>query len=109
MLTRTEEFLLLAVHALGDSAAGAKVREQIEATTGRRFSVGAVYAPLERLVRRGLLEARDAAPTPTRGGRRRRFYRVTAAGMGALADARAMQTRAWSSAGLQIPDSVEKS
>lgn len=103
MLTRIEEFLLLAVHALGDEAAGARVREHLFATTGRRVSVGAVYVPLERLVRRGLLVARDAEPTPVRGGRRRRFYRVTAVGMRALSEARALQTRMWSQAGLAQP------
>ncbi len=103
MLTRTEELLLLAVHALADDASGSRIREHLDMTTGQRTSVGALYVPLERMVRRGLLEAREGEPTPTRGGRRRRYYRVTADGRRALVHARDVAARAWLSAGLAEP------
>ena len=58
-------------------------------------SIGAVYIPLERLAKQGLLKTREGAPTEKRGGRRKRFYELTALGQSALAQIHAVQERAW--------------
>lgn len=80
-----EQLLMLAVLHLGDEAFGGAVREAIAARTGRRISPGAVYTALDRLERRGFVSSRLGDPTPQRGGKRKRFYRVTADGAALLA------------------------
>ena len=96
LITRTEEMLLLTVCKLRDDAAGMQVRKAIEAVTGRRYSVGGIYVPLDRLVRKGLLRANEQGPTPQRGGRRKRMYEITPAGLAALREVRQVEKALWS-------------
>ena len=79
-----EQLVMLALVEIEDDAYGASVGRAIEDRTGREVSAGAVYTALERLVRRGLVTDRVGEPTPERGGRRRRYYRLTAEGAGTL-------------------------
>lgn len=101
LLSRTEEIVLLAVYRLEGNAYGVSVRDAVQANTGISLSVGAVYVPLERLTRRGLLSTRTGEPTPERGGRSKRYYRVTAEGLAALQNVRRLQRAIW--AGLPDP------
>ncbi len=78
-----EKLLLLAVARL-ENAYGVPIRQEIEGRTGRAISAGAVYTALDRLAARGLVSSELGAPTPVRGGRRTRLYRLTAAGEAAL-------------------------
>jgi PadR family transcriptional regulator len=84
MLTRSDELILLTVWRLQNDAYGASVHEYLLKQTGQDLSIAGVYAPLKRMTRQGLLRTRDGAPTPQRGGRRRRMYRLTALGVKAL-------------------------
>jgi len=93
-----EEVLLLTVHQLGRDAYGVPVRKRVEELTGKKFSIGAVYVPLERLVTKGLLNSYEAAPTPQRGGRRKRYYEVTTKGIRALTEIREINDRLWANA-----------
>jgi DNA-binding PadR family transcriptional regulator len=79
-----EVCVLLAVHQLGDEAYGLGVRQLLEAETGRRLAIGAVYNTLARLKDKGLLRARVEEPRPVQGGRTRTCFHVTAAGTRAL-------------------------
>ena len=79
-----EQLLLLAVLRLGEDAYGVRIRAEIEERTGRAPSVGAIYTGLERLQSKGLVSSFVGEPTPVRGGRRKKFYRVEAAGAAAL-------------------------
>ena len=63
ILTRTEEIILLAIYRLGDNAYGVTIREEVEALVGKSYSVGAIYVPLERMTKRGLLVTRAGTPT----------------------------------------------
>lgn len=96
MLTRMEELLLLAVWRLQGKAYGLAVRRQVSAWLGRNVSVGAVYIPLERLAKQGLLATRESEPTARRGGRRKRFYRLTPKGLSALNAVKRVHEDAWS-------------
>jgi PadR family transcriptional regulator PadR len=58
-------------------------------------TVSSVYFPLERLVRRGCLQAVQGGPTPKRGGMGKRYYRLTKAGLTALQESRALNLAAW--------------
>ena len=79
-----ELVVLLALLRLSDQAYGVTVRREIEKRTGRDVSIGAVYATLDRLQSKGYVRSRLADPTPERGGRSKRFFRVTAAGIAAV-------------------------
>lgn len=95
MLTRNEEILLLAVWKLQPGAYGLAVRRHVSKLLGARVSVGAVYIPLERLAQKGFLTVWESEPTARRGGRRKRFFALTRAGVAALSEARALHDRAW--------------
>jgi DNA-binding PadR family transcriptional regulator len=79
-----EHMVLLAVLRLGDQAYGVTVRREIEARTRREVSIGAIYATLDRLEAKTLVQSRLGDPTPERGGRSKRFFRVTAQGVSAV-------------------------
>jgi DNA-binding PadR family transcriptional regulator len=95
LLTRMEEILLLVVWDLGEDAYGVTIRQRVGELTGRQVSLGSVYGPLERLVERGLLRAVQGDPTPVRGGRRKRFYRLTPKGTKALRQTRRVTDTLW--------------
>jgi len=75
-----EQLLLLALSSAGGEVYGVQVRRAIEEQAGRTVSPGAVYTALDRLERRGLVSSRLADPTPQRGGKRKRYYRLERAG-----------------------------
>ena len=79
-----EHIVLLAVLRLNDQAYGVTVRREIEARTKREVSIGAIYATLDRLEAKGYVQSRAGDPTPERGGRSKRFFRVTAQGVSAI-------------------------
>jgi PadR family transcriptional regulator, regulatory protein PadR len=83
-----EYLVMLAVLRLGANAYGMRVRQEIAARTGRDVTIGAVYATLERLADKGLLAAAMNDPTPERGGRAKRSFKLTGAGMEAANRAR---------------------
>lgn len=81
MLGEFEYMLITTATTLREYAYGASIREEIEAATGRKCSLGALYTTIERLERKGLLETWMGDATPTRGGRAKRRVRVTPEGV----------------------------
>ena len=81
-----EQIILVALMRLGDNAYGMAVRREIEERTGRQASIGAVYATLERLESKGYVASYSGDPTPERGGRAKRFFRIESGGESALRD-----------------------
>ena len=79
-----EHIIVLALLRLEDRAYGVTVRQEIELRTNREVSIGAVYATLGRLETKGYVKSRRGDPTPERGGRSKRFFRVTAKGVAAV-------------------------
>lgn len=79
-----EQLVLLALVRLGTEAYGVSIRDEIEQRARRDVALGAVYTTLLRLENKGLAASRLGDPTPERGGRRKKFYRPTAAGQRAL-------------------------
>ena len=84
LLGEFEHLFLLAILRLSDSAYGMSVRREIADRTGRDVSIGAVYATLDRLSAKGLVTSELSDPTPERGGRAKRSFRLTGAGINAL-------------------------
>ena len=76
-----ELIVLLALLRLGDDAYGVPIAGVIEENTGREVGIGSVYAALERLQQKGLVSSSLGDPTPERGGRAKRYFRVTKAGL----------------------------
>ena len=86
-----EEQVLLAVLRTKEEAYGMSVRREIEGVTGRDVAIGAVYATLDRLEAKGLVES---VRSPGGGGGRRLFL-VTRSGAEALVETRSMRDRLW--------------
>jgi PadR family transcriptional regulator PadR len=84
MLGEFEQVVLLAVIRAGDDAYGVTIRGAIVRESRRDVSLAAVYKTLNRLEDKGLVLARVGEPTPERGGRRKRYYALTAAGRRSL-------------------------
>ena len=67
------------------SPSGVDLREELDTQAGRVVLPGAVYTIMERMLGRGLVTSFTGEATPVRGGRRRKYYRLTSAGGEALA------------------------
>lgn len=83
-----EQAVLLALIHLGKDAYGRAILNEIQVRLRRDVSAGAVYATLERLESKGLATSRLAPGTAIRGGRARRYFVPTGAGVRALNDAK---------------------
>lgn len=96
ILSRAEELVLLSVWRLGDDAYGVSVRKHIVESTGQEWSIGSIYVPLDRLTKWGFLAAEEGEPTAERGGRRKRYFRLTPKGIRALEHLKKVQETMWS-------------
>lgn len=83
-LTDFELMLLLAILRVEEAAYGVEIAREIERTSGRTVLLGAAYAALDRLEQRALVSSALGEATPSRGGRAKRFFRVTPQGMKAI-------------------------
>ena len=90
-----EQAVLLALIRLGQDAYGRAILNEIQERLNRDVSAGAVYATLERLEAKGLASSTLAPGTALRGGRARRYFVPTGAGVGALNDARSATDSLW--------------
>jgi DNA-binding PadR family transcriptional regulator len=90
-----ELMILLAVIHLGDQAYGVPISREIERNRGRDVSVGSVYAALERLENKGLVSSSFGDPTPERGGKAKRFFQVTQAGLRQVHETRRVLSELW--------------
>ena len=96
LLTDFELMILLAALRAGDEAYGVVIAREIEETGGRAVLLPAVYTALDRLERNGLVASTVGDPTPSRGGRAKRFFRVTPRGLKAVKDTRRALVALWS-------------
>ena len=92
-----ELMILLAVIHLGEEAYGVPISRELEAQRGRDVSVGSVYAALERMEGKGLVSSSVGDPTPERGGKAKRFFRITKEGLRQVHETRRVLTRLWRS------------
>jgi PadR family transcriptional regulator PadR len=82
-----EQVVLLAILRRGDDAYGVTIRREIMTCTEQEPAPGALYTTLDRLEEKGLTTSKYGDPTPARGGRVRRYFKVTARGVRAVARA----------------------
>ncbi len=85
-----EQMVLLALLRLEDKAYGVTIRREIQGRTDRRVAIGAVYATLERLEKKGYVVASNSEPEPVPGGRSKKYFHPTNAGAEALRRSREM-------------------
>jgi DNA-binding PadR family transcriptional regulator len=90
-----EQQVLLAVWRLGDEAYGSAVRDELETRTGHEVAHGAVYVTLVRLEKKGFLRSTLSDPTPVRGGKAKRFFRITPDGIAGVRAIRSVMDSLW--------------
>lgn len=90
-----EQIVLLAVLRLGEDAYTVSIIEEIERRTGRRLSHAAVYVALTRMEKKGLVHSRLGPPSPVRGGRAKRFFRIDPRAMPLLRESRDALLNMW--------------
>ncbi len=94
-----EEVTLLIVVMLQEEAYGVMITREIEKQLDRKISVSAVHATLHRLSKKGYVNSSMGGATHERGGRRKRFFKITPAGSRILQEIREARSRLWS----QVP------
>ena len=104
LLSRSEEIVLVAIWKLKGNAYGVTIRNLVNDSTGYDWSVGAVYAPLHRLEKKGLVKTLPGDPIPERGGRSKRIYRLTKRGERSLLEIRNIQETMWAGVSSIQPD-----
>jgi PadR family transcriptional regulator, regulatory protein PadR len=85
----------LALIRLGDDAYGVPISREIEKRSGREVAIGSVYAALERLEEKGLVASRLGEPTAERGGRAKRYFRITSNGLNEVRETRRTLVSLW--------------
>src|SRR5690349_18489835 len=94
-LTDFELIILLAVLRVGDKAYGVSIANEIEKTARRTVLLAAIYTALDRLEVNGLVSSSYGDPTPERGGRAKRFFKVTAKGLKAVKETQRSFVSLW--------------
>jgi DNA-binding PadR family transcriptional regulator len=95
MLTRTEEMMLLVIWRLKENAYGVTIAEMLTQISEKKWLLGAVYVPLERLEKKGYLCSCFGKSTKKRGGRSKRLYKLTKDGLDILIKTKAREQLIW--------------
>ena len=104
ILSKIEELILLSVWKLKENAYGVPIRDYLIQMTGKKISIGGIYVPLDRLVRKGYLKAIQGDPTPERGGMSKRYYKLTEEGLFALNESKKVYDEMWDGLTELTPD-----
>jgi len=95
LLSRQEEMILLSIWRLQQDAYGVNIREYISKITGKYWSIGAIYVPIDRLLDKGYILPYYKDTYNKKGGRRKRFYKISQEGMKGLEEVLALQKSLW--------------
>ena len=101
-LSRTEELLINSILRLRGDAYTYMISEKLKEITSKTWAFGAIFTSLDRLERKGFVKSFLGKETPERGGRRKRFYKITPAGLDALAEIRQIDASMWA----DLPDVI---
>ena len=94
-LTKLEELFMLAVFHLEEPVGLGDIRDYLLDKTGKDWAFGSLYVALDKLKKGGLVESYKGEPQHVRGGKARRFYRLTQPGVHALEEAWSIQADLW--------------
>jgi DNA-binding PadR family transcriptional regulator len=95
ILTKLEELILLSVWRLKENAYGTTIYNYIAEVSGKKLSLGGVYFPLDRLTKKGYLNAFIGEATPERKGLSKRYYSLTDRGIQALGEIKRINEIMW--------------
>src|SRR6184192_3373557 len=90
-----EEIVLLITASLDDDAYAVTVTQEIEKQTGRSVGFNTVHTTLQRLEEKGFISSKMGGATAERGGRRKRYFSITALGARALRDVKEIREKLW--------------
>jgi DNA-binding PadR family transcriptional regulator len=90
-----EELILTLVAALQDEAYGAAIAEELETRIKREANLSAIHVTLYSLEDKGYIKSAFGGSTNERGGRRKRIYTITNAGMAMLKAMKESRTELW--------------
>jgi PadR family transcriptional regulator, regulatory protein PadR len=90
-----EEIVLLITAGLDDQAYAVTITQRIEEQTGRSVGFNTVHTTLQRLEEKGLITSRMGGATAERGGRRKRFFSITALGVRSLREVKEIREKLW--------------
>lgn len=93
MLTKLEEQILITVGKLDGEGYGVNIFQYLNEVNEKRITLGVVYDILERLCKKGLVKPHFGAPTPVRGGMKKKYYTITNRGIEELIKARKIYER----------------
>lgn len=105
LLTRKEELILLSICRLEDETSMVRIRKFLISNTGKNWSPGNVYVPLDSLYKKNYLNYVIGEPSPRRGGKAKKYYRLTKKGLDALAEIKKVHDNFW--AGVPDPAATE--
>jgi len=91
-----EEVVMLTVAILYENAYGITIKEEIEKRLDRKVSVGAMRTALSRLEKKRFLKSEFGEATAVRGGKRKRFFKVTPEGKDVLEQVMETRKQLWS-------------
>jgi DNA-binding PadR family transcriptional regulator len=96
LLTKLEELILLSVWKLKNQAYGKTIYQMLCSATGKKLSLGGIYFPLERLLKKGLIESTAGETTEKRRGHPKKYYKITDEGKSVLMEMRKVNEWMWS-------------
>jgi PadR family transcriptional regulator PadR len=96
ILSRAEELIMLSIWRLKNDAYCVPILQEAQKHTGKKWTLSGIYIPLGRLEKKGYVESYFGESSPERGGKRKRFYRITPAGFNALKEVKAIENSMWS-------------
>ena len=94
-ITRQEEMVLIAIYKLGKGASLVSIRHYLNENTDNHWRMSSIYILLDRLQKSGYLEYSIGDPTPVRGGRAKKFYRISNDGLKALRKVQKVNSLLW--------------
>jgi DNA-binding PadR family transcriptional regulator len=95
-LGELEELILLIIGVIKDEAYGVTITQMLEQETGRVVDFSTVHTTLKRLEEKGFVRSAMGGATAERGGRRKRFFSITAYGYKALRESQEIRINLWS-------------
>ena len=95
VLTKLEEHVLLVILKLEDGAYIVSIKTSLEKYLKKDISFGALYLSLNRLIREGYLTTEVGESAARKGGRAKKYYRMTREGALKLKEARGLQLKMW--------------
>ncbi|OEK03527.1 PadR family transcriptional regulator [Roseivirga sp. 4D4] len=97
-----QELVLLTIGTLYPEAYGVGIKDEIREKTGRKVTLSTVHAALNRLEKKGLVQSSFGEATKIRGGKRKKYFTITAYGIKALEETREQREQLWNAIPKQV-------